>query len=430
MRGAHKAGLVQRRGKVLALLQHAVEKLVETRLVGGHHLRVVGGQLGQEEKAKQTALPIHTEGDAGCVGLCLQALHELAGFQVQLSVKAGDADQLQRFEAAGGGNRVARERAGLVHPAEGREFFHDLAPSAKGRQRHPAANDLAHDSDVGLKALDLLRVQALGAAQGDAKAGHHLVVNHQRPVLLRQLADAAGELHAGAHKVHVAGNGLHDHAGDFAAHLGKGFFQLGHIVVFKDDGVFHHIGGHPSGRRAAKGGQPRAGLDQQRIGMAVVAAIEFDDLVAPGKAPGQAQGAHARLGARADQAHHVHAGHQGEDFFGQGHFTLGRGTVAEAFIDSGVHGGHHLRVAVAQNHRPPATDVVGKALAVFVPKIRPLGAFNKARHAANGVESAHGRIHAARNDALGAGEQVLVQVSGMGHSHARKGPTRGKKSTI
>lgn len=34
--------------------------------------------------------------------------------------------------------------------------------------------------------------------------------------------------------------------------------------------------------------------------------------------------------------------------FGQGHLTLGQGTVAEAFIDSGVHGGDHLRVAVAQ----------------------------------------------------------------------------------
>ena len=41
--GAHEAGFVQRRGEVFAALEHAVVELVEAGLVGGHHLRVVGG---------------------------------------------------------------------------------------------------------------------------------------------------------------------------------------------------------------------------------------------------------------------------------------------------------------------------------------------------------------------------------------------------
>jgi hypothetical protein len=61
--------------------------------------------------------------------------------------------------------------------------LHDLAPGAEGRQRHAAADHLAEHRDVGREAGDELGVQALGAAQRDAKAGHHLVEDQQRAVL-------------------------------------------------------------------------------------------------------------------------------------------------------------------------------------------------------------------------------------------------------
>ena len=65
--------------------------------------------------------------------------------------------------------------------------------------------------------------------------------------------------------------------------------------------------GTPSVMRA------RAGLHQERVGVAVIAALELDDLVALGRRPRDAHRAHRRLGARADEAHALHRRHQRRD---------------------------------------------------------------------------------------------------------------------
>ena len=90
----------------------------------------------------------------------------------------------------------------------------------------------------------------------------------------------------------------------------EGLLELREVVVLEHQRVLHHLGRHAGAGRVAEGGQARAGLDQQRVGMAVVAALELDDLAAAGGAARQADRAHRRLGARADQAHLLHGRHQ------------------------------------------------------------------------------------------------------------------------
>jgi hypothetical protein len=91
---------------------------------------------------------------------------------------------------------------------------------------------------------------------------------------------------------------------------GEGLFQLRDVVVLEHQRVLHHLGRHAGAGGVAEGRQARAGLDQQRVGVAVVAAFELDDLAAAGGAARQAQRAHAGFGAAADQAHLLDAGHQ------------------------------------------------------------------------------------------------------------------------
>ena len=98
------------------------------------------------------------------------------------SKKPGLRDLAQRGEAAGGRDRVARQRAGLVDRAERRELLHHRALAAERRQRHAAADDLAEHAQVGREAGDVAGVEALRAAERDAKAGHHLVEDEQRAV--------------------------------------------------------------------------------------------------------------------------------------------------------------------------------------------------------------------------------------------------------
>jgi len=56
--------------------------------------------------------------------------------------------------------------------------------------------------------------------------------------------------------------------------------------------------------------------------VAVVAAGELDDDLAPGEPPGQADGGHGRLGARGNEPHPLDRGHQAAE--GLGELDLGQ----------------------------------------------------------------------------------------------------------
>jgi len=171
-------------------------------------------------------------------------------------------DFAQSRQAARRGDRVAAERAGLVDRAQGCELAHHLSCAAKSCQRHAPADDLAEDAHVGLEARDQLGVHALRAAQGYAKARHHLVEYQQSAVLGAQFPQPGHERHAGAHEVHVAGNGFQHHAGDLRPVGGEGLLDLREVVVLQHQGVLHHFGRHARTRGKAEGREARAGLDQ------------------------------------------------------------------------------------------------------------------------------------------------------------------------
>ena len=301
-------------------------------------------------------------------------------------------------------------------------MFHDGARPAEGRQRHAAADHLAEHGQVGPEAGNLPRVQALRTAERHAEARHHLVQDQQRAVLRAQFTAASHEWHAGAHEIHVPGDRLDDHAGQVGAVQRERVLELLHVVVFQDDRVLHHFGRHAGAGGIAEGGQARAGLHQQRVGMAVVAALELDQLAAAGGAARQADRTHPGLGPRAHQPHHLDRRHEADDRFGELHFALGRRTEGEAFQHGALHGLDHRRVAMPQDHRPPRADVVDVALAVGIPEVRALGALHETGGAADGAEGAHRRIHAAGNELAGPVEQGLVAVSAWCHGRACRGP--------
>ncbi len=211
-------------------------------------------QLVEQKEAKHAAFAVGAKGHAGRVGGCAQALHQAARARPQGLEKAGALELFERSQAAGGGHGVAAQGAGLIDRAQRGQLLHHGAFAAESGQRHAATDHLAQHREVGLEAGDVLRIQALRAAERNAKAAHHLIEGQQRAVLAAQLATAAHEGHAGAHEVHVASNGLDHQAGDGGAVFGKSGFELGHIVVFEHQRVLHHLGRHPGAGGVAKGG--------------------------------------------------------------------------------------------------------------------------------------------------------------------------------
>ena len=266
----------------------------------------------------------------------------------QLFVEAGALDDFQRFQAGRHGHGVARQSARLIHAAQRRNAVHDFFFSAHGRHGHPAADDFAHRGHVGRDA-----VQRLRAAQRHAEACHHLVVNQHCAVLCGGLAQGSDEFGAGAHQVHIARDGFQNHAGNLAGEFVKGLFQRGNVVIRQDDGVLRQIGGNACGAGIAEGEQAGTGFDQQAVGVAVVAALEFDDFVSPRVAARQTDGGHGGFRAGRYQAQAFDAGHDFGNFFGNEDFGF-RGRAERQAVHRGfAHGFYHFRVCVSDNARAP-----------------------------------------------------------------------------
>ena len=92
-----------------------------------------------------------------------------------------------------------------------------------------------------------------------------------------------------------------------------------------------------------------AGFDQQTVGVAVVAAGELDDLVAVGERPGQPDGAHAGLGAGADQPDRLHRWQRATDDLGQFDFLFHGRTEAGAALGSLLQDFNHRGMGVPQD---------------------------------------------------------------------------------
>ena len=98
--------------------------------------------------------------------------------------EGGGVELLEGGEAGGDRDRVARERAGLVDRARGRELAHEVGATTKRGEGEAAADDLAEAGQVGGDVVQLLR-----GAVADAEPAHHLVEDQQRAVLGAQLAE-------------------------------------------------------------------------------------------------------------------------------------------------------------------------------------------------------------------------------------------------
>ena len=239
-----------------------------------------------------------------------------------------------------------------------------------------------------------------------------------------QLAQALEVARQGRNAVHVAGHRLDDDRGDLAALRREAGGDGVEVVVGQGDRQVGDRARHAGRIGHAEGQGPAARLDQEAVGVAVVAALELDDAVAAGRRARHAHRAHRRLGAGVDHADHVEGRHDRAQPLG--HLDLGRARRAETQTAGGgsLHGGDDLRMRVAGDGRAPGADVVDVGTALDVVQAGALGALEEYRVAADAVEGAHGGIDAAGDMHPGACDQVLARSHrGLGQwvSRVRRG---------
>ena len=145
--------------------------------------------------------------------------------------------------------------------------------------------------------------------------------------------------------------------------------------------------------------------------MAVVVAGELHDLVTAGEPAGKPHRAHRRLGAAAHHPHLLDARHRRDDQFGEVAFSLRGRTVARALAKHFFDRCDHARMTVAEYHRAPRADVVEIHVAVDVGEPLAERTFEKNRLAADAAKSTGGRVHAARDEFLGAGEGGMAAIA-------------------
>ncbi len=123
--------------------------------------------------------------------------------------------------------------------------------------------------------------------------------------------------------------------------------------------------------------------------MPVITAFELDDDVAPGEAARQTNRAHGRLRARTDEAHQFDGGHEFDDAACEPSFEFGRGAEGQAVRGYVLYRLDHLRVRVAQDHRPPGADVIDEAPPIGGGGIGAGGFLEEDRLAADAAKGAH-----------------------------------------
>mmetsp|Transcript_508 Transcript_508/g.1557 ORF Transcript_508/g.1557 Transcript_508/m.1557 type:complete len:443 (+) Transcript_508:800-2128(+) len=400
--GAHEARLVLGRREVDAALEHAPVPPRELVRVGLSRVgKVLHGALA-EEKAKHAADVAAAHLVASLPGRLEDAVDELLREAAHLLVGAGLLEGLERLDARRHGQRVAAERASLVHGARGRHVLHDLALAAVGAHGEPPADHLAHGGEVRGDAPVLLR-----AAVGDAEAGHHLVKHEHRAVLGAQVAEALEELLVRDDEARVAHDGLEDDARDLVLVVLEDGLHGGEVVVARAQRGLGGALGHAGRVGQAEGGHAGARLHEEGVRVAVVAALELDHLVAPRVGPHEPQDAHARLGARVCEPDHLHRGDRLDHLLGE-HVLEGRGRAeGGALLQGLLERLQHPVVRVADDGRAPGAHVVDVLVAIHVPRVRALDAVEDHGLAAHGLEGAHGGADAAGHQVLGLREDLV-----------------------
>ena len=297
---------------------------------------------------------------------------------------------------------VSRERPGLVDRPRGRDELHDLSAAAIRADGEPASDHLAERRQVRRDP-----VQALRAARMNAEAGHDLVEHEERSLAAGDAAEAFEETVLRQHETHVPRDRLDDDGRDLVRERCEELLDVVEVVVVRRERVGHRLGRHSRRVREPERDDARAGLDEEVVGVPVVAARELHDLRPLRERSREPQRTHRRLGAGVDEADQLDARHRLLDEPRQLDLERARRAVARALADGLLERRNDARMGVAEDERAPREDVVDVPVPVDVDEVRALTPVDEERRPPDRLERPDRRADAAGHEPGRLGEQPL-----------------------
>ena len=182
-------------------------------------------------------------------------------------------------------------------------------------------------------------------------------------MLARELAHFGDEALGKRHLAPRGTRRLEDDGGHVVARLERGG-DAACVVGRQQDGLLDEIGRNAR-RHAAL--EVRHGAGSDAVVPAVEVADEADDLRLGRKGAGEPQRQMRGLGARRSEAHALGAGDQTVHQLGPSHLQLVRGAPMRAELHLALDRLHHGRMAMAEQQRAVAAEVVDVFVAVDVP---------------------------------------------------------------
>ena len=231
-------------------------------------------------------------------------------------------------------------------------------------------------------------------------------------MLRAEFTETSEEACVGQNQADVGRERFDDEASDLALIGVEERRECRKIIIFRDE----RIGGG-AGRDTGRIGialreRAGAGLHEERVDVAVVAARELDDLVAARVTTSEADGGHGGFGATVGHTDLLHRRDAGQDQFGHLDLEGVGGAEARAAVKGLADGRADIRVVVAVDGRTPGQDEVDELLAVGRRQAGAVGRLGEERGATDRAEGADRGIDAARDHREGALEKLLRGIHG------------------
>ena len=128
--------------------------------------------------------------------------------------------------------------------------------------------------------------------------------------------------------------------------------------------------------------------------MAVIAAVDLDDLRATRETPGDAHRGHRRLGAGRHKPQLLQRGHRQADALGEIDFTGGGRAKAGPRRRGGRDGRDDVRIGVPEDERSPGSHEVEVAIAIDILNVGARTAVQEDRRSPDGLEGPNRRVDA------------------------------------